>query len=207
MSVTPHRHSRVATAGFHLVDVLMTLAVSALIAAIAGPSLLTWHRALSVRMAASEVVGAMQTARLYAVGHQRHVALKFRTSARGTASYTLYRDGDGDGVRNDDIAAGRDPEVRAPRDFGHFGATVRFGFPPDIIPLDPGSGRPMTRLDDPIRFNNSDLASFTPLGTSTPGSVYITDGWRQLAAVRVDYRIGKMRVLVYQPEERRWRRR
>ena len=32
------------------------------------------------------------------------------------------------------------------------------------------------RRTDPLRFNSSDLASFGPLGTSTPGSLYLTDG-------------------------------
>ena len=51
--------------------------------------------------------------------------------------------------------------------------------------------------DDAIRFNSSDLASFSPMGGSTPGTVYLTDGQSQLAAVRVTGRTGKVKVVVY----------
>ena len=63
----------------------------------------------------------------------------------------------------------------------------------------------MDRLDDPIRFNQSDLASFDPLGTATPGSLYLTDRRSLLAAVRVTSRTGRIRVLRYDSRARTWR--
>ena len=63
----------------------------------------------------------------------------------------------------------------------------------------------MDRLDDPIRFNRSDIASFGPLGGSTPGSLYVTDSIRHLAAVRVFGRTGKVKVLRWDAVEDRWR--
>jgi hypothetical protein len=58
---------------------------------------------------------------------------------------------------------------------------------------------------DPIRFNQSDLASFSPLGTSTPGSLYLSDGLRRLAVVRVANNAGRMRAYTWDPERRVWR--
>jgi len=185
---------------------LVALVVSALAVALAVPPLFAWTRSLRMRLAAAEVVGAMQTARLYAVRHQANVALKFRTDPAGRVSWMLYRDGDGDGVRNADIASGQDPQTGAPRDLAHFGRLARLGFPAGIVPRDPGSGRRMDRLDDPVRFNRSDLASWSALGTSTPGSIYLTDGHRQLWAVRVNQQIGRMRVLVYDAVTETWHR-
>lgn len=198
--------SRRARRGHSLLELLFAFAIAALLIHLGTPPLLEWTRAQRVRAAASEVVSAMQLARLYAVRHQANVALKFRTDDEGDVTFAIYRDADGDGVRNADIDTGVDPLVRRSRPLAHFGGGVRFGFPPGLVPRDPGSGRPMNRLDDPIRFNRTDLASFTVLGQSTPGSVYLTDGHRQLAAVRVDYRVGKMRVLVYDPVEEVWHR-
>ena len=60
-------------------------------------------------------------------------------------------------------------------------------------------------MSDPIRFNSSDLASFSALGTSTPGSLYLTDGVGRLVAVRVANRVGKVRILTWVPERRIWR--
>lgn len=62
----------------------------------------------------------------------------------------------------------------------------------------------MDRLDDPIRFNQSDLASFGPLGTATPGTLYLTDRRSRLTAVRVTSRTGRVRVLRYDPGARTW---
>lgn len=202
----PHRPGAAGQAGFTLIELLGVLALLAIATAISVPPVLDWNGALRVRMAASELLGALHMTRLYAVRHQANVGAKFRTDPRGEVSWTLYRDGNGNGVRSVDIAVGRDPQVHAPRRLAHFGRLVRFGFPPGMVPRDPGSGRPMTRLDDPIRFNNSDLASFSPLGTSTPGSLYLTDGRRHLVAVRLNGRAGKTRVLVYDPVAEVWNR-
>ena len=45
--------------------------------------------------------------------------------------------------------------------------------PPGPRPSIPARREARGRLDNPIRFNDSDLASFGPFGTSTPGSVYL----------------------------------
>ncbi len=203
----PFVHSlRRRVAGTSLLEVLVALVLAALAAAVALPAAFAWTRSLRMRLAAAEVVGTMQKARIYAVRHQANVALKFRADARGGVSWTLYRDGDGDGVRNRDIVSGRDPVAGPAGDLTHFGTLAHLGFPPGIVPRDPGTGRPMDRLDDPVRFNRSDLASWTPLGASTPGSIYLTDGRRQLWAVRVNQMVGRMRVLVYDPQTETWRR-
>lgn len=214
MSIRP-RHSCLALrhlratrrrAGITLLEILVALVVAVAAAAVVVPSILASTRSLRMRLAAAEVVGAMQSARVYAIRHQANVALRFLTAADGSVSWTLYRDGDGDGVRNRDIDSGRDPAVAGPRDLGHFGRLVRLGFPPGVVPRDPGSGQPMERLDDPVRFNRSDLASWSALGQSTPGSIYLTDGVGELWAVRVNQQAGRMRVLVYDSRAETWRR-
>ena len=83
---------------------------------------------------------------------------------------------------------------------------MRFGFPPGPPPRDPSDPRRrLDRLDDPLRFNRSDIASFDPLGGATPGSAYLTDGQTQLAAVRVLSTTGKVRVIVYDRRKQTWR--
>ena len=164
------------------------------------------HRGLRVELAAGEMTGILHLARIYSARHSVKVAVKFRTEPSGVVTHALYMDGDGDGVRNADIAKGIDPEVQPPRRLAHLGRRIRFGFPAGDPPRDPGNPRRrMKRLDDPIRFNRSDLASFNPRGTATPGTIYLTDGLRHLAAVRVNNRSGKISVLYYDPEEEVWR--
>ncbi len=190
--------------GFTIFELLVVMAIAVLLAAVTLPPFSNWVAALRVEMAAAEVAGALQMARLYAARSNVKVAVKFRTAPGGEVTWALYRDGDGDGVRNRDIDREIDPQELAARPLARLGRDIHFGFPPGPPPRDP-SGRRLKRLHDPIRFNRSDLASFSPRGTSTPGTVYITDGRYHLAAARVNNRAGKITVLRYYPEEETWR--
>jgi prepilin-type N-terminal cleavage/methylation domain-containing protein len=192
--------------GFNLVELISALAILACLLGIGAPPLLRSSGDLRLHLAAEEMAAVLRLARIYAVRHSANVAVKFRTAQDGAVTYTLYRDGDGDGVLNRDIDAGVDPQVAPPQRLTQLGRGFGFGFPPGPAPRDPGSPqRRLDDLDDPIRFNDSDLASFSPLGTATSGSLYLTDGVKRLAAVRVFNRTGKVRVLTYDSEKEVWR--
>ncbi len=191
--------------GFQLIELVIVLALAAILTTLAVPPLLSASSELRLQLAAYELVGVLRTARAFAVLRSANVAVKFRTGPKGV-TFSLYRDGDGDGVLNRDIDAGTDPEVAPARPLVYVGGGVKFGFPPGAAPRDPGDPQvPLGGLDDPIRFNSSDLASFSALGESTPGTLYITDGARSLAAVRVFGRTAKVRVLRYDFARQRWR--
>jgi prepilin-type N-terminal cleavage/methylation domain-containing protein len=194
--------------GFTLLELLVVVAVLGVLTLLVVPPLLRTASAVRVELAAGEVQSAMFLARAWAVRRQALVAVKFRPRPDGGASFTLYRDGDRDGVRNEDIDAGVDPRVSPVHTLAHLGRAVRFGFPEGMSPppRDPADPRRrLDRLDDPIRFNRSDLASFGPLGGSTPGSVYLTDGERTLLVVRVLGRTGRLQIRRYDFDEDHWR--
>lgn len=191
--------------GFSLAEIIVVLSILALFAAVGVPPLLDLSSDLRLHLAAQELGGTLRLARSEAARNGMNVAVKFRPVPSGGATYTLYRDGDGDGVLNRDIDTGVDPAFSRPRPLQYLGRQMRFGFPPGRKVRDPGSPRQWLSVQDPIRFNSSDLASFGPLGTSTPGSVYLTDGKRRLMAVRLTSRTGKPRILVYDFEEEVWR--
>ncbi|MEE8138909.1 MAG: GspH/FimT family pseudopilin [Thermoanaerobaculia bacterium] len=193
-------------AGFQMLEVVVILAIIGLVSTLGLPSLLRLTRSQRVGLAAAELVGVLRTARSQAIRYSSRVGVKFRVGDDGRVSFALYRDGDGDGVRTRDIASGVDPQVAPFRELAHLGRDVRFGFPPGPAPRDPGNPRRrLGRLDDPIRFNRSDLASFDPLGGSTPGSLYLTDGRYHLKVVRVFGYTGKVKVLSYDPGSETWR--
>lgn len=190
--------------GFSLAELVVVLTLVILIAAVGVPAL-ELASGVRLHLAAQELGGTLHLARAEAARRGFNVAVKFRPGTAGGATYTLYRDGNGNGVLNRDIDSGADPALSLPRPLQYLGSRMHFGFPPGRRVRDPGSPRQWLSVQDPIRFNNSDLASFGPLGTSTPGSVYLTDGKSRLMAVRVTGRTGRTRIIVYDFEEEVWR--
>ncbi len=189
-----------------MVELLTVFALIALMATLAISPLHRAVKALRLRQAASELVGALRMARSFAVRYSANVAVQFNAEPNGVVTFALYRDGNGNGVRTADIRRGTDPLINGPRRLGGPGFGLRFGFPPGIIPTDPGDpSHRLNRLDDPVRFNGSDLASFDPIGGATPGSLYLTDGYDGLAAIRVQSRSGRVKVLTYKAETGRWK--
>ena len=193
--------------GWTLIEALVVLAALTILLTLAIPRVDRLASGVRTRLAAAEVAGALRLARMSAIRVERHVAVRFGWDpARTTGWFRLYVDGDGDGVRNHDIQRRIDPPLGAARDLRHLGRGVGFGIAAGLRPSDPsGSGRRLGRLTDPIRFNRSDLASFGPRGTSTPGSIYLSDRRGHLLVVRVFNRTGKVKTLRYDPRADRWR--
>lgn len=194
--------------GFTLLELLVATTILALLATLTVPPLrqqIAQHR---VRLAAAEVASTLWTARGSAVRYGVAVAVRFEMLESDTdaaaAVFSLYADGDGDGVRTADLGIGTDPRIRRPARLLHVGSGVRFGIPDNLEPREfAGSGR-LDRLDDPVRFGRSDIASFSPAGTASPGTVFLTDGYH-LFAVRVYNRTGKIQILRYVRERELWK--
>ena len=125
--------------GFQLAELTIVLAILAFMMMLGAPDLLRGSGDLRLRLAADELVSVLRLARSWAVRHDANVAVKFRTAADGTVTFTLYRDGNGNGVLTADIDSGKDPQVEPPRRLSNFGRGVGFGFPPGPPPTDPGS--------------------------------------------------------------------
>ena len=85
-------------AGFSLLELLVVLTLLALVVTLAVPPLQRASAGVRLRLAAQEVATALRLAKSAAVLHSARVAVKFRTAEDGGVSYSLYRDGDGDGV-------------------------------------------------------------------------------------------------------------
>jgi hypothetical protein len=141
-------------------------------------------------------------ARMTAIATGREAAVKVQIFSSG---YRLgvYRDGNGDGVRTKEIEKGIDPPARGSHGWDR--GDVRIGILHGVRVPDPSDPtRPLSGIDDPVRFNRSDICSFSPLGECTPGSLYLTDGRSRMAVVRVYNRTGRIRVLYFTAGSRRW---
>lgn len=190
--------------GVSAVGLTLVLAVAACALALAAPGAMNLRESVAIRSAAGEVTTALLRARSHALTRNVNVGVKFRKNG-DRYEWALYRDGNGNGVLTSEIARGVD------RPLGLAIPWSRRDVLPGILTgcrvPDPGSpGSYLDRPEDPIRFNASDICSFSAAGESTPGSVYLTDGRTRMAVVRVLGRTAKVRVLYWRRGDRSWRK-
>jgi hypothetical protein len=190
--------------GLSTVELVTVVAVAAALLSATASGAFQLQSALAVRSAAAELAAAFFRARACALARGVAVGIKFRRDG-GRYEWALYRDGNGNGILSTEIASGVDRPLGLAIPWQR--NDVRPGILKDVAVPDPTSpGRRLDRLDDPIRFNNSDICSFSPVGESTPGSVYLWDGRDRMAVVRIFGRTAKIRTLYYFRGENSWRK-
>jgi hypothetical protein len=171
--------------------------------AVALPALAGALSRARVAAAGLDLAGELSRARSEAIASGVSVALRLTWSGGGY-SFASYADGDGDGVRADDIAAGRDTLLRGPRDVKSRYEGIDFGLLDVAIPeVPPGSGA-LPPHADPVRFGRSDIVTFTPMGTSSSGTLYVSDGHDAVVAVVVYGATGRIRTWRFDLDSWRW---
>jgi prepilin-type N-terminal cleavage/methylation domain-containing protein len=186
--------------GYSLLELLTTLAVLGTIMMVALPAFGSMRRKAALRTASGELRSIFHLARSRAVARNANCGVRF-IEAGGEWQFALYDDGDGDGVRSEDIRRKVDPLVAPPRPVLREAKIVTIGLLPDTI-RDP-DGDKLKPHDSPVQMGRSEICSFSRLGESTPGTIYITDR-RELFAVRVYGATGKIRTLRYDAGAARW---
>jgi type II secretory pathway pseudopilin PulG len=183
-----------------MLELVFAAGLLSTVAAAALPSLVRSvddRRALG---AARFLAGRLQEARLEAVKRSASTALRFLPTVDGY-TYALHVDGNGDGVRQRDITRGVDLELRSPERLSTGFPGVDFGAMAGLPGPDPATTPPG---DDPIRIGNTDLLTFTPLGTATSGTLYVRSAGGAQYAVRVLGETGRVRILRFNSATRRW---
>ncbi|HYX19687.1 MAG TPA: GspH/FimT family pseudopilin [Thermoanaerobaculia bacterium] len=190
-------------AGLSIFELLLGMTTLAGMLAIATPGVMRLREEVSLRSAVHEASVAFYLARSYAISKNRNVGLKFRRNG-DRYEWALYADGNGNGVRTAEIASGVD------RFLGVTYPWTRNDVMPGIMTgtrvPDPGSpGHYLDHPEDPIRFNASDICSFSSMGESTPGSVYLWNAHDRMAVLRVFGQTAKLRSLYYRRGDREWK--
>lgn len=147
--------------------------------------------------AAAFLAGQFRLARQRAVMSGQHVAVVFDDVA-GEVGWRVCRDLDRDGVSRVDITAGIDRCDGPPRQLSSQFAKVRVGYAPGVPGLD---GEPNAA---PLRFGVSQMAVFSPAGTSSSGSIAVHGDGVTQGAVRVSGVTGRTRVLRFDGGHRLW---
>ncbi len=179
--------------GHTLLELLVVVAIVALTATAAVPSLRAYSAEAHLLGSARVFRGEFQRARSLAVRSGSQTALRFEEQG-GATWLSTYLDGNDNGVRSDDIAAGVDARVAGPVRLDSRAQGVRVGVNPGVPAIPPEYGTIDTA--DPIRFSH-ETVSFSPLGTATPGTLYLAGEHGMQAAVRVVAGSARVRLLVF----------
>lgn len=189
--------------GYSLVEALIVMVIITITIMITIPSALAMRERAAIRGAAGEIRGLFSLARSQAIARGRNVAIKFLRIG-DQWQYAFYEDGNGNGVRNAEIANGTDPLLKPYEAVLQGVSGGWIGLPKVAVP-NPTDAGVIEPNGSPIRFNQSTICSFSPLGSATSGSVFLTGG-SDTAAVLIVYgptaRIRMMRFL-----EGRWQKR
>jgi type II secretory pathway pseudopilin PulG len=187
-----------ADCGATLAELAIVLGLVSLLAATTAPLTKAATERGRARQAAMFVAGVLRNARQQALVQSRSVGLVFDLAA-SRWTFRLCEDGNGNGLRRADVAAGTDV---------CFGDRVDLAvlFPGVRVAVDPGlrgpGGEPGS--PDPVRFGASDMASFSAIGSCTAGSVFLQAADGTPFVVRVAGITGRTRVLRYETRSRVW---
>jgi prepilin-type N-terminal cleavage/methylation domain-containing protein len=179
-------------AGYSLVELILVVGVLGIVAAVAIPQSLgaidrsrTW--------AAARYLGSRAAyARANAAARGTYVALRFEGPS-SDLFFSTFVDGNGNGVRTTDIGAGIDRRVDTVVRLSHL-------YPGVNIEVAPTAGG-----GEGLRIGSSRMLSFSPLGTATPGTIYVRGRDDTQLAVRVLGATGRTRLLQYDYGRREWR--
>jgi len=153
-----------------------------------------------VAAAARYMSSRLAESRMEAIARGRDVAIRF-VPAGASYSFTVYLDGNHNGVLARDILRGIDTPIRAPETLSENFRNVIFGVQPGLPPIEPGGASP---AGDPIRLGAGNSVSFSALGTATSGTIYLTGPSRAQYAVRIVADTAKIRVYRFAAGTGKW---
>jgi len=184
--------------GVSCVELLLGLLLIALLTSLAVPVTAHSIDAARARHAAGFIAARFRLARQDAVFRTRSTGVVFDLAATGW-TFRVCADGNGNGIRRTDIAGGEDACHEGPYHLAQM-------FPGVEVAIDaalPGpDGDPGT--SDPVRFGASNIASFSPEGTGTAGTLFLRSARGGQYAIRLNNITGRTRILRYDPGSLAW---
>jgi Tfp pilus assembly protein FimT len=169
------------------------------------PSIFALQSGMRTAAGARFVASSFQAARWKSVARSRGHGMFFDHDARGWYWFEV-QDGNGNGLRTAEVRNGTDRTVTGPHRLEHRIQGVTFGFPTiGAIPKIPPRRGAITNMSDPIQFGRSNLIGFSPDGSSSSGTIYVTNGRDELYAVVLFGPTTRIRVWRYERRSGLWR--
>jgi prepilin-type N-terminal cleavage/methylation domain-containing protein len=187
--------------GLTLLEIVIVLAIIGIVVAASAPAFANYRRRASMNAEVAELRTILRGIRSRAIAHGMHAGVKFTRAGDGWV-YSLYDDGNDNGIRSADISRGIDRRYAGPSMLMPQFNIASIALLSTTI-KDP-DGDKLLPTASAVQFGSSTICSFSPTGSGTPGTIYITDGAGQLCAVRVYGASGRVRVLRYDSLNKRW---
>jgi prepilin-type N-terminal cleavage/methylation domain-containing protein len=187
--------------GFTLIEIIAVVTIIAVLLAMGLPlfgHVIDEHRTAS---AAHYLASQCALARMEAVKRSTRVGLRFEGDGTDTR-WATHVDGNANGIRTRDIASGIDWQLTPAVRLVDLFPGVTFGLHPSIPEIGTSVLSPDVR--DPLRIGSSDIVTFTPIGTSTSGTLYLRGRGQVQFAVRLFGVTGRSRVLRFDTGAREW---
>jgi hypothetical protein len=187
--------------GAALIDIIVATALGVLMAAIAVPVIGgTLDRERTI-IGAQYLAGQLQRARLESLKRARSVAVRIELAGDRT-QLRLFADGNGNGVLQRDIDRGIDTPLAPPEWLDDQARDISLRINQDIT--DVSGSTALEPGDDPLRIGNTSLLTFTPVGSATSGTLYVSAQRGPQMAIRVFGATGRVRVLMFDARTRQW---
>ena len=187
--------------GAALIDVIVAASLGVVMAAIAVPVVGgTLDRERTI-VGTQYLAGQLQRARLDSLRRARSVAVRLEIVGERT-QLQLFADGNGTGVLQRDIDRGIDPPLTPVQWLDDQARDVSLRINQSIVDV---AGSPAIAAgDDPLRIGNTALLTFSPLGSATSGTLYVSARRGPQMAIRVFGATGRVRVLIFDAQTRQW---
>jgi hypothetical protein len=193
-----------ARSGISLIETALVLALMALSLMVTVPSVATLRNGARLSAGAREMAMTFQALRWKSVTTNNVRGVLFEADDTGWYWYEVL-DGNGNGLRTAEVRNGKDVTVSGPHRIEDRISGVQLGFPAlDEIPRIPPRNGTLDDVADPVKFGVSNLVSFSPLGRSSSGTIYLTDGNKGLYAVVVFGPTVRVRVWRYNAATGNW---
>jgi len=176
-----------AESGRGLLDLIVAVSLAIAMAAAAIPKAQSMVHESRLRGAAFYLRGLMRQVRANAAAKACYMGVVF-DEVDGDPVFSIHADGNANGIRRADVDRGVDPMLRQPYRLSDTFPGVRYGS------LPAGAKDPFLRG---LQIGRSHIVSFSPLGASTTGTLYLSNDYGLVYAVVIFGSTGRVRVARY----------